>query len=195
MNLFLTLLYFLTFPEPGQLGNDYQSECDSTSIATTATKFYSWYLNNLEDTRPKESWMNKELEIQSDLYFQSLNNLNIASESFFEQEKRRFQSCIDSATNISYQRILDCGCSVGMLVNECQFLDDFYWIRTHEIYDGFVINNIDCNGTTAVCELQFYYGIPTDPGFDEYFTSKIQLSKYGSNWLIDKIEPERRKRN
>jgi hypothetical protein len=194
MNTFLTLLYLLTLPEPSQqLENDYQAECDSTSIAESATKFYSWYLTNLMG--PRESWLNKKLEIQTEAYFGSLAELEVLSDSFFEQENKRFSKCINSASNVSHQRIMECGCSVGMLVNECQFLDDYYWIRTKEIYDGFVINNVDCNGATAVCELQFYYGTPTEPGFDEFFSSKIQLSKYGSDWLIDKIEPERKRRN
>lgn len=190
MNIFLVLLYFLIFTEPCQHHrNDYQNECDSTSIADTATKFYSWYLTNI--TGPEESWMNKKLEIRTESYFKSLAELEVLSDSFFDLENNRFKKCIDSATSVSHQRIMDCGCSVGMLVNECQFLDSFYWILTHEIYDGFVVKNIDCNGTTAVCELKFHYGTPANEGIDEYFSSKILLSKHGSNWLIDKIEPKR----
>lgn len=139
--------------------------------------------------------MNRRLEIRSDSYFESLADLKILSDSFFEFENKRFTKCLDSASNISHQRIMDCGCSVGMLVRECQFLDSYYWILNHEIYDGVLVNSVNCNGSTAVCELKFYYGAPTKQVIDEYFSAKIELSKYDSKWLIDKIEPERRRRN
>lgn len=194
MNTFLTLLFFLTLADPNQSTTDeFHAECDSTSIAESASKFYDWYLKNL--TRPKENWMNKKLEIETDAYFEALSNLKVLSEVFFELENKRFSNCLDSAADITYERILECGCSVGSMVNECNFFHGFHWIVTHEIYNGFVINNIECTGTTAVVELKFYYETATERGIDEFFTSRIQLSKYDSDWLIDKIEPERRRRN
>ena len=188
MKVLLTWLIafsFFTEPSSKSIETKIVAESDSVAIHNVSSKFYDWFLNNL--TGPKEIWENKELKIDSKQYFNELQNLNIVSSIFIGSEKKRFEKCSNAAKKISYDRVFDCGCSIAMLVNECDFFNNYYWISSQEVYHGFDVSNIKVKGNKATSNLTFYYEYDSKKHTDQSFSIEMSLSKKGGEWLIDEI--------
>ncbi|PWL31676.1 MAG: hypothetical protein DCO95_00390 [Roseivirga sp. XM-24bin3] len=162
------------------------SEEDSLAIAKTTIKFYESVFSGLPYLR--ENWQNGTLRIDTINYMHQLRELGVLSEKFFKSEVDKIHACETASSKIPYTKVRDCGCSVSMLVDGCDFLENFNnWMFTQERYDGFEVADINIEQDLGLGVIKFYYLNGEKRHFD-FITARIHLERYENKWLINRIE-------
>ena len=192
--LLLVSIFFNSQIAFGQTKSSKYLESDPVAIAVKSLGFYEWYLSCLHDNstynivQPLYDWKDTIPILRIEEYFKNLKKLKVASETFINSERNRFQVCQDSLYHINYSEVLECGCSVGEFYSVCSFIDYYYWISSQERYDGCVVRNVKIDDNIANCKIEFYHS--DDSGekyFDSEFNCIVYLKKYKKDWLIDSI--------